>query len=208
MQERGDQEVQPARAIVMPRAAELARLSFRDHLARERQHPRGVGRVRELPPTTPNAGRLLRPEEVERNRNVAAGRAGARPIASSGRATAREDHQDRGVPLRVIGVNEKKGSVSASRMDGSRDPAWSVPEDLRARASIQLNVKPVNRTSSKQPCRTPPSPPIQRRLQAEAEGQLRMFSPTRSWRSTTRPPAGSSPCWWGGGAVRWSSAAS
>ena len=90
-------------------------------------------------------GRLLSPTEVDRNRNVA-----LLGWGTADRLFGQANPLDRlikieGVHYRVIGVNEKKGSVFGQSQDEfAVIPLGGFQKIFGARPNIQLNVKPVN----------------------------------------------------------------
>jgi putative ABC transport system permease protein len=94
---------------------------------------------------TAERGRLLSPSEVERNRNVV-----LLGWGTADRLFGQANPVDRtikieGVHYRVIGVNEKKGSVFGQSQDEfAVIPLGGFQKLFGARPSIQLNVKPVS----------------------------------------------------------------
>jgi putative ABC transport system permease protein len=90
-------------------------------------------------------GRLISPSEVDRNRNVVLLGWGTAdrlfgPLNPIDRTIKIE-----GIHFRVIGVNEKKGAVFGQSQDEfAVIPLGGFQKLFGSRASIQLNVKPVN----------------------------------------------------------------
>jgi putative ABC transport system permease protein len=90
-------------------------------------------------------GRLLSPSEVQRNRNVV-----LLGWGTADRLFGQANPLDKiikieGVHFRVIGVNEKKGAIFGQSQDEfAVVPLGAFQKIFGARASIQLNVKPVH----------------------------------------------------------------
>jgi putative ABC transport system permease protein len=90
-------------------------------------------------------GRLLSPSEVERNRNVV-----LLGWGTADRLFGQGDPLDKiikieGVHFRVIGVNEKKGSIFGQSQDEfAVVPLGAFQKLFGARARLQLNVRPVH----------------------------------------------------------------
>jgi putative ABC transport system permease protein len=90
-------------------------------------------------------GRLLSPGEVERNRNVV-----LLGWGTADRLFGQSNPLDKvvkieGIHFRVIGVNEKKGSIFGQSQDEfAVIPLGGFQKLFGARASITLNVKPVH----------------------------------------------------------------
>ncbi len=91
------------------------------------------------------SGRLISPSEVQRNRNVV-----LLGWGTADRLFGQSNPLDKlvkidGVHFRVIGVNEKKGSIFGQSQDEfAVIPLGSFQKIFGARASIQVNVKPID----------------------------------------------------------------
>jgi len=130
---------------VMAESSRSGQVSFRDHLL-ESVSIRGVSsEYVNFSSYNAERGRLLSPSEVERNRNVALLGWGTADRLF-GQANALEKIiKIEGVHFRVIGVNEKKGSVFGQSQDEfAVIPLGAFQKIFGARANIQLNVKPVS----------------------------------------------------------------
>jgi len=130
---------------VMAESSRAGQVSFRDHLL-ESVSIRGVS-AEYVNFSSYNAerGRLLSPSEVERNRNVVLlGWGTADRLFGQGNPLEKIIKIE-GVHFRVIGVNEKKGAVFGQSQDEfAVIPLGAFQKIFGARASIQLNVKPVH----------------------------------------------------------------
>ena len=90
-------------------------------------------------------GRLLSPSEVERNRNVVLLGWGTADRLFGQANPLEKILKIEGVHFRVIGVNEKKGSIFGQSQDEfAVIPLGAFQKIFGARANIQLNVKPVS----------------------------------------------------------------
>ena len=130
---------------VMAESSRSGQVSFRDHLL-ESVSIRGVSsEYVNFSSYNAERGRLLSPSEVERNRNVVLLGWGTADRLF-GQANALEKIiKIEGVHFRVIGVNEKKGSVFGQSQDEfAVIPLGAFQKIFGARANIQLNVKPVS----------------------------------------------------------------
>lgn len=130
---------------VMAESSRSGQVSYREHLL-ESVSIRGVSaEYVNFSSYNSERGRLLSPSEVERHRNVALlGWGTADRLFGQGNALEKIIKIE-GVHFRVIGVNEKKGSVFGQSQDEfAVIPLGAFQKIFGARASIQLNVKPVN----------------------------------------------------------------
>jgi putative ABC transport system permease protein len=130
---------------VMAESSRAGQVSFREHLL-ESVSIRGVSsEYVNFSSYNAERGRLLSPSEVERNRNVVLLGWGTADRLF-GQANALEKIiKIEGVHFRVIGVNEKKGSVFGQSQDEfAVIPLGAFQKIFGARANIQLNVKPVS----------------------------------------------------------------
>jgi putative ABC transport system permease protein len=130
---------------VMAESSRSGQVSFREHLL-ESVSIRGVSsEYVNFSSYNAERGRLLSPSEVERNRNVVLLGWGTADRLF-GQANALEKIiKIEGVHFRVIGVNEKKGSVFGQSQDEfAVIPLGAFQKIFGARANIQLNVKPVS----------------------------------------------------------------
>jgi putative ABC transport system permease protein len=130
---------------VMAESSRAGQVSFREHLL-ESVSVRGVSsEYVNFSSYNAERGRLLSPSEVERNRNVVLLGWGTADRLF-GQANALEKIiKIEGVHFRVIGVNEKKGSVFGQSQDEfAVIPLGAFQKIFGARANIQLNVKPVS----------------------------------------------------------------
>jgi len=130
---------------VMAESTRSGQVSYREHLL-ESVSIRGVSsEYVNFSSYNAERGRLLSPSEVERNRNVVLLGWGTADRLF-GQANALEKIiKIEGVHFRVIGVNEKKGSVFGQSQDEfAVIPLGAFQKIFGARANIQLNVKPVS----------------------------------------------------------------
>jgi putative ABC transport system permease protein len=130
---------------VMAESSRAGQISFREKLL-ESVSVRGVSpEYVNFSSYNAERGRLLSPSEVERNRNVVLLGWGTADRLF-GQANALEKIlKIEGVHFRVIGVNEKKGSVFGQSQDEfAVIPLGAFQKIFGARANIQLNVKPVS----------------------------------------------------------------
>jgi len=130
---------------VMAESSRSGQVSFREHLL-ESVSIRGVS-AEYVNFSSYNAerGRLLSPSEVDRNRNVVLlGWGTADRLFGQGNPLEKIIKLE-GVHFRVIGVNEKKGAIFGQSQDEfAVIPLGAFQKIFGARASIQLNVKPVH----------------------------------------------------------------
>lgn len=130
---------------VMAESTRAGQVSFREKLL-ESVSIRGVSdEYVNFSSYNAERGRLLSPSEVERNRNVVLlGWGTADRLFGQGNALEKIIKIE-GVHFRVIGVNEKKGSVFGQSQDEfAVIPLGAFQKIFGARANIQLNVKPIN----------------------------------------------------------------
>jgi putative ABC transport system permease protein len=130
---------------VMAESTRSGQVSFREKLL-ESVSVRGVSaEYVNFSSYNSERGRLLSPSEVERNRNVVLlGWGTADRLFGQGNALEKIIKIE-GVHFRVIGVNEKKGSVFGQSQDEfAVIPLGAFQKIFGARANIQLNVKPIN----------------------------------------------------------------
>ena len=130
---------------VMAESTRAGQVSFREKLL-ESVSIRGVSdEYVDFSSYNSERGRLLSPSEVERNRNVVLlGWGTADRLFGQGNALEKIIKIE-GVHFRVIGVNEKKGSVFGQSQDEfAVIPLGAFQKIFGARANIQLNVKPIN----------------------------------------------------------------
>jgi putative ABC transport system permease protein len=130
---------------VMAESSRPGQVGFRDKLL-ESVSVRGVS-AEYVNFSSYNAerGRLLSPSEVDRNRNVVLlGWGTADRLFGQGNPLDKIIKIE-GIHFRVIGVNEKKGAIFGQSQDEfAVVPLGSFQKLFGARASIQLNVKPVH----------------------------------------------------------------
>ena len=130
---------------VMAESTRAGQVSFREKLL-ESVSIRGVSdEYVNFSSYNSERGRLLSPSEVERNRNVVLlGWGTADRLFGQGNALEKIIKIE-GVHFRVIGVNEKKGSVFGQSQDEfAVIPLGAFQKIFGARANIQLNVKPIS----------------------------------------------------------------
>ena len=130
---------------VMGESGSSAQVSFREHLL-ESVTIRGVS-AEYVNFSSYNAefGRLISPIEVQSNRNVVLLGWGTADRLFGGRNPLEQIIKIQGVHYRVIGVNEKKGSVFGQSQDEfAVIPLGSFQKIFGSRRSIQLNVKPLD----------------------------------------------------------------
>jgi putative ABC transport system permease protein len=135
----------PLVRAVMAESTRSGQVSFKDHLL-ESVSIRGVSpEYVSFSNYNAERGRLLSPSEVVRNRNVVLlGWGTADRLFGQGNALDKIIKIE-GIHFRVIGVNEKKGAVFGQSQDEfAVIPLGAFQKLFGARASIQLNVKPVN----------------------------------------------------------------
>jgi putative ABC transport system permease protein len=130
---------------VMAESSRPGQVAFRDDLL-ESVSVRGVSaEYVNFSSYEAERGRLLSPSEVERNRNVV-----LLGWGTADRLFGQGDPLDKiikieGVHFRVIGVNEKKGSIFGQSQDEfAVIPLGTFQKLFGARASLQLNVRPVH----------------------------------------------------------------
>ncbi|HSP90671.1 MAG TPA: ABC transporter permease [Vicinamibacterales bacterium] len=130
---------------VMAESSRAGQVAFRDDLL-ESVSVRGVSaEYVNFSSYEAERGRLLSPSEVERNRNVV-----LLGWGTADRLFGQGDPLDKiikieGVHFRVIGVNEKKGSIFGQSQDEfAVIPLGTFQKLFGARASLQLNVRPVH----------------------------------------------------------------
>jgi len=130
---------------VMAESSRSGQVSFRDHLL-ESVNIRGVSpEYVNFSSYNAERGRLLSPSEVERNRNVVLLGWGTADRLFGQANPLEKIIKVEGVHFRVIGVNEKKGSVFGQSQDEfAVIPLGAFQKIFGARANIQLNVKPVS----------------------------------------------------------------
>jgi putative ABC transport system permease protein len=135
----------PLVRAVMAESSRAGQVSFREHLL-ESVSIRGVSaEYVNFSNYDAERGRLLSPSEVERNRNVVLlGWGTADRLFGQGNPLEKTIKLE-GVHFRVIGVNEKKGSIFGQSQDEfAVIPLGAFQKIFGARANIQLNVKPVH----------------------------------------------------------------
>jgi len=130
---------------VMAESTRAGQVSFREQLL-ESVSIRGVSpEYVNFSSYTAERGRLLSPSEVGRNRNVVLLGWGTADRLFGQGIPLEKIIKIEGVHFRVIGVNEKKGSVFGQSQDEfAVIPLGAFQKIFGARANIQLNVKPVN----------------------------------------------------------------
>jgi putative ABC transport system permease protein len=130
---------------VMAESSRSGQVSFRDHLL-ESVNIRGVSpEYVNFSSYNAERGRLLSPSEVERNRNVVLLGWGTADRLFGQANPLEKIIKVEGVHFRVIGVNEKKGSVFGQSQDEfAVIPLGAFQKIFGARANIQLNVKPIS----------------------------------------------------------------
>ena len=130
---------------VMAESTRSGQVSFREHLL-ESVSIRGVSpEYVNFSSYNAERGRLLSPSEVERNRNVVLLGWGTADRLFGQANPLEKIIKLEGVHFRVIGVNEKKGAIFGQSQDEfAVIPLGAFQKIFGARASIQLNVKPVS----------------------------------------------------------------
>ena len=130
---------------VMAESSSSAQISYREHLL-ESVSVRGVSaEYVNFSSYNADRGRLVSPSEVERNRNVVLLGWGTADRLFGQRNPLDQVIKIRGVHFRVIGVNEKKGSVFGQSQDEfAVIPLGAFQKIFGSRRSITLNVKPVD----------------------------------------------------------------
>jgi putative ABC transport system permease protein len=130
---------------VMAESSRSGQVSFRDHLL-ESVNIRGVSpEYVNFSSYNAERGRLLSPSEVDRNRNVVLLGWGTADRLFGQANPLEKIIKVEGVHFRVIGVNEKKGSVFGQSQDEfAVIPLGAFQKIFGARANIQLNVKPIS----------------------------------------------------------------
>jgi putative ABC transport system permease protein len=130
---------------VMAESSRPGQVSYREHLL-ESVSVRGVSpEYVNFSSYNAERGRLLSPSEVERNRNVVVLGWGTADRLFGQANPLEKTIKIEGSHFRVIGVNEKKGSVFGQSQDEfAVIPLGAFQKLFGARASITLNVKPVH----------------------------------------------------------------
>lgn len=130
---------------VMAESSRSGQVSFRDHLL-ESVNIRGVSpEYVNFSSYNAERGRLPSPSEVDRNRNVVLLGWGTADRLFGQANPLEKIIKVEGVHFRVIGVNEKKGSVFGQSQDEfAVIPLGAFQKIFGARANIQLNVKPIS----------------------------------------------------------------
>jgi putative ABC transport system permease protein len=130
---------------VMAESGSSAQISYREHLL-ESVSVRGVSaEYVNFSSYNADRGRLVSTSEVERNRNVALLGWGTADRLFGQRNPLDQIIKIQGVHFRVIGVNEKKGSVFGQSQDEfAVIPLGAFQKIFGSRRSITLNVKPVD----------------------------------------------------------------
>ena len=130
---------------VMAESTRSGQVSFREHLL-ESVSIRGVSpEYVNFSSYNAERGRLLSPSEVDRNRNVVLLGWGTADRLFGQANPLEKIIKLEGVHFRVIGVNEKKGAIFGQSQDEfAVIPLGAFQKIFGARASIQLNVKPVS----------------------------------------------------------------
>jgi putative ABC transport system permease protein len=130
---------------VMAESSSSAQISYREHLL-ESVSVRGVSaEYVNFSSYNADRGRLVSTSEVERNRNVVLLGWGTADRLFGQRNPLDQVIKIRGVHFRVIGVNEKKGSVFGQSQDEfAVIPLGAFQKIFGSRRSITLNVKPVD----------------------------------------------------------------
>jgi putative ABC transport system permease protein len=135
----------PLVRAVMAESSSSAQVSFKEKLL-ESINVRGVS-AEYVNFSSYNAerGRLISPSEVLRNRNVVLLGWGTADRLFGQRNPLDQIVKIQGVHFRVIGVNEKKGSIFGQSQDEfAVVPLGSFQKMFGSRRSIQLNVKPID----------------------------------------------------------------
>jgi putative ABC transport system permease protein len=130
---------------VMAESSRPGQVAYREHLL-ESVSVRGVSpEYVNFSSYNAERGRLLSPSEVERNRNVVVLGWGTADRLFGQANPLEKTIKIEGSHFRVIGVNEKKGSVFGQSQDEfAVIPLGAFQKLFGARASITLNVKPVH----------------------------------------------------------------
>jgi putative ABC transport system permease protein len=135
----------PLVRAVMAESTRSGQVAFKEHLL-ESVSIRGVSpEYVSFSNYNAERGRLLSPSEVDRNRNVVLlGWGTADRLFGQGNALDKIIKIE-GIHFRVIGVNEKKGAIFGQSQDEfAVIPLGAFQKMFGARASIQLNVKPIS----------------------------------------------------------------
>jgi len=135
----------PLVRAVMAESTRSGQVSFREHLL-ESVSIRGVSsEYVNFSSYNAERGRLLSPSEVERHRNVVLLGWGTADRLFGQANPLEKIIKIEGVHFRVIGVNEKKGSIFGQSQDEfAVIPLGAFQKIFGARAGMQLNVKPVS----------------------------------------------------------------
>jgi len=130
---------------VMAESSRSGQVAYREHLL-ESVTIRGVSpEYVNFSSYNADRGRLLSPSEVERNRNVVLLGWGTADRLFGQSNPLERTVRIEGIHFRVIGVNEKKGAIiGLSQDEFAVIPLGGFQKLFGARASITLNVKPVN----------------------------------------------------------------
>jgi putative ABC transport system permease protein len=130
---------------VMAESSSSGQISYKDHLL-ESVTVRGVSEEYiNFSSYNAERGRLISSSEVERNRNVVLLGWGTADRLFGQRNPLDQVIKIQGVHFRVIGVNEKKGSVFGQSQDEfAVVPLGAFQKIFGSRRSISLNVKPVD----------------------------------------------------------------
>ena len=130
---------------VMAESSRSGQVAYREHLL-DSVSIRGVSpEYVNFSSYNADRGRLLSPSEVERNRNVVLLGWGTADRLFGQSNPLERTVRIEGIHFRVIGVNEKKGAIiGLSQDEFAVIPLGGFQKLFGARASITLNVKPVN----------------------------------------------------------------
>ncbi|MCX6551695.1 MAG: ABC transporter permease [Acidobacteria bacterium] len=130
---------------VMAESSSSGQVSYREHLL-ESVNVRGVSsEYVNFSSYNAERGRLISTSEVDRNRDVVLLGWGTADRLFGQRNPLDQVIKIQGIHYRVVGVNEKKGSVFGQSQDEfAVIPLGSFQKSFGSRRGIQLNVKPID----------------------------------------------------------------
>ena len=163
---------------VMAESDSSGQISYREHLL-ESVTVRGVSEEYvNFSSYNAERGRLLSPSEVARNRNVVLLGWGTADRLFGQRNPLDQIIKIAGVHFRVIGVNEKKGSIFGQSQDEfAVIPLGAFQKIFGSRRSISLNVKPVDPSVVQEAMNdTTVALRIERRLKPKERDNFGLFS--------------------------------
>jgi putative ABC transport system permease protein len=163
---------------VMAESSSSGQISYQEHLL-ESVTVRGVSEEYiNFSSYNAERGRLISSSEVERNRNVVLLGWGTADRLFGQRSPLDQIIKIQGVHFRVIGVNEKKGSIFGQSQDEfAVVPLGAFQKIFGSRRSISLNVKPVDPSVVQQAMNdTTIALRIERRLKPKQRDDFGIFS--------------------------------